>query len=272
MAETRHLVMEGLQIRVGEHTLVHDVNLRLESGAIVALVGRSGSGKTLTARSLLGLVDLDPGVVAGQLRITDGNQVHCPYTGVLGGNRQQRARAFAGIRGRLVSYLPQDARAALDPLSAVGKQVRAAARAGERKDTDPKAWLRRAGVRDAERVADLYPHELSGGMAQRVVIAQSLAIGSRFLIADEPTTALDPTVKMDVIEALRGAVVDGAGLLLITHDLRLLPELANEVLIIDKGTVTERARPNDFVDDKVQSAAAQRILAATRRIAGGRLG
>lgn len=272
MAEAAQLVMEGLRIRVGERTLVHDVDLRLESGWIVALVGRSGSGKTLTARSLLGLVDLDPGVVAGELRITDGHRVHRPYAGILGGHRQQRARAFAGIRGRVVSYLPQDARAALDPLWSVGKQVEAAARAGERKETDPVAWLRRAGLHDAPRVADLFPHELSGGMAQRVVIAQSLAVGSRFLVADEPTSALDPTVQIDVIDALRGAVLDGAGLLLITHDLRLLPELADEVVIFDEGTVAERARPADLVHGQVHSAAAQRILEATRRIAGGRLG
>lgn len=266
-----HLHLQSLCIDVGTRRLVSDVSLRVDGGELVALVGASGSGKSLTARSLLGLVDLEPGVVSARLRIeVEGHTIE-PYAGVLGKGRRRRDRAFRDVRGALVGYLPQDARSALDPLSRVGAQVRGAARLGGG-DPDPLPWLRKANLPDPARVARLFPHELSGGMAQRVVIAQALARGSRFLLADEPTSALDPTVQASILAELRRLTEVGIGVLLITHDLRVLPHLADRLVIIHQGRIVERAQPSALIEDTLQSEAGTRLVAATRRVAGGVLG
>lgn len=268
--EADGLVLEGLCIRTARRELVHDVGMTLRPGEIVALVGRSGSGKSLTARALLGLVEIDPGVSEGRLSITvDGVTVH-PLD-ALPQRRRARDRAFRDVRGRLVGYLPQDARAALDPLARVGRQVAASARrAGH--EGDPLPWLARANLDEPARVARLWPHELSGGMAQRVVLAQSLARGSRFLLADEPTSALDPTVQRAVLDELRRVADSGIGVLLITHDLRVLPGLADRVVILHAGRVVERTTAEDLVAGNLESAPGRRLFEATRRVAGGVLG
>jgi ABC-type dipeptide/oligopeptide/nickel transport system ATPase component len=264
------LSVTGLTIRVGSRDLVRDVALDLPLGQLIAVVGRSGSGKSLTARALLGMVDLRPGVVAADLRIAIDGRAWTPYAGA---PRDGRAldRAFAEIRGAVVGYLPQDCRAALDPLARVGPQVAAVARLAGRAP-DPRPWLARANLPDPERVAALYPHELSGGMAQRVAIAQVLARGSRILIADEPTSALDPTVQAAVLRELRALADGGCAVLLITHDLRVLPGLADQVVIFDEGRAVERASPDALRTGALASAPGRRLHAATARIAAGVLG
>lgn len=265
--------LRGLRIRAGDRVLVDDVSLELRAGQVVGLVGSSGCGKTLTALSLLGLVDLQPGVVSADLAIHHDGATHRPWSEVLDGDDRARHRAFAPIRGRILGYLPQDARNALDPLFRVGRQVRdaAALRLGDA-DQDARPWLRRAGLQDPERVERLYPHELSGGMAQRVVIAQALARGSRFLLADEPTTGLDPTVQRGLLEELRDLATAGIGILFITHDLRILPGFADVVLVMENGRVVETTTPMKLQSGDVESAAGRQLVAATRQVAAGRLG
>ncbi len=267
------LELARLTVRVGDRQLIHDVGLRLDAGEVVALVGASGCGKTLSALSLLGMVDLDPGVVTADLTIHAGDRVYTPWDGVLGAGARARDRAFADIRGRVVGYLPQDARASLDPLLRVGRQVRdaAALRTANPKE-DPRPWLLRAGLPDPERVERLYPHELSGGMAQRVAIAQALARGSRFLLADEPTTGLDPTVQRGILDEIRSLADLGLGVLFITHDLRILPGFADRVLVMEEGHVVERTTPGDLQSGQLTTEPARRLFEATRRVAGGRLG
>lgn len=265
MPEAR-VELRDLEVYAGERRLVHGVDLDLAAGRLTALVGASGSGKTLTARSLLGLITCRPGITAGSLRVTMATGAeHRPLE--LRG--RARERAFARIRGGIVGYLAQDARGSLDPLWSVGHQVRFAARLGG--GDDPLPWLLRAGLRDPERVADLYPHELSGGMAQRVAIAQVLARGSRFILADEPTTGLDATVQAAILKELRSLRDDlDVGILLITHDLRILPSLADEVLVMDGGTLVERSVSGQLTE--LASPPARALVEATRRVAAGRLG
>ncbi|MFK7930899.1 MAG: ATP-binding cassette domain-containing protein [Myxococcota bacterium] len=263
--------LTGLRISAGSSELVHGVDLDLRGGELVGLVGRSGSGKSLTARSLLGMLDMQPGVTAADLLVHCAGVDTRPYATCLGRARKHRERAFSTVRGRLIGYLPQDARAALDPLARAGAQVSAAARLGGHSN-DPCPWLLRAGLPNAERVARLYPHELSGGMAQRVVIAQALARGSRFLLADEPTSALDPTVQHAILTELRALCDHGIGVLLITHDLRVLPGLAHRVLIMHEGAVAETTTPSELVAGNLMSEAGRSLVAATRRVAGGVLG
>ncbi len=269
MREAYRIELKNLQIRVGDRVLVSDAHLGLESRWIVGLVGSSGSGKTLTARALSGLVDLEPGVVSAELTLHGPTQVLRPYQGVLSQGQPARDLAFRSIRGRWITYLPQDSRGALNPLWTVRRHLEVSA---ESPDTDLGAALTRVGFPNPRPVLRLYPHELSGGMAQRVAIAQALLRGSRFLVADEPTTALDPTLQLEVMDVLRAVVATGVGLLLITHDLRLLPDFADEVVVMDKGRVVERTGIQTLQDGGFEHPAARELLDATRRIAAGRLG
>lgn len=252
------LTMEGLHIHAHERALVQGVDLALEPGVITVLVGASGSGKSLTARALLGMVKAEPGVSAGVLTVETGSETLRPYSD----GRWDR------IRGPLVSWLPQDARGALDPLWTVGRQLREALTLA-RRDPDPVPWLSRAGLDDAPRAARLFPHELSGGMAQRASIALALARGSRYLLADEPTTGLDPTVQEGILDELVGLKHEGVGILLITHDLRLVPRLGDRLLVMAEGRMVEDLPAREL--HRVSAPEALQLLEATRRVGGGLL-
>jgi peptide/nickel transport system ATP-binding protein len=258
-------MMEGLEIASRERPLVQEVGLTLRPGALTALVGSSGSGKTLTTRSLLGMVDFTPGVVKARLTVRVDGAEHRPYEA---GGRRAVERAFRPLRGGVLGYLPQDARGSLDPLRTVGGQLTACLKlAGAA--PDPRDSLSRAGFPDPARVARLYPHELSGGMAQRASIAMALARGSRFLLADEPTTGLDPTVQEAILQELLRLKAAGVGILLITHDLRLVPRVADRVLVMSGGRLVEDL-PAERMGQMV-SEQGRALLAATARVSGGAL-
>ena len=133
----------------------------------------------------------------------------------------------------------------------------------------PLTWLRSAGFERPEQVVNLFPHELSGGMAQRVCIALALARGSRFLIADEPTTGLDPTVQKGILDHVRRLRDSGIGILLITHDLRIVPTLAARVVVLHAGQVVDELDAQDL--EAGSSPHTRRLLVATARVAGGLL-
>ncbi len=276
------LTLRGLRIASPTRLLVDGVDLALRAGEIVALIGPSGAGKTLTARALLGMVDLEPGVVAADLEVTVDGATHRPWDGALGAPRRARDRAFAPIRGAVIAprrardrafapirgavigMLPQDAFHALDPLRRVGWQVRRAAPPGA--PVPVAACLRRAGIDDPDRVARLWPHQLSGGMARRVTVAQMLARRSRLVVVDEPTAGVDALGAAALCAEL-GALArrEGLGLLVITHDLRILPGLADRVLLMEAGRIVERLDHADL--SRATSALGRRMVAATRRIA-----
>ncbi|MCK6507045.1 ATP-binding cassette domain-containing protein [Myxococcota bacterium] len=262
--------LEGLRVVAGDgadaRVLVDGAGLALAPGEVLALVGASGSGKTQTVRACLGLVQARPGVVAGALEVHDGARTWRPYQG----EPAVRRAAWRALRGRVLGWLPQEARASLDPLRRIGAQVREVLEL-RRRDGLPLAadrrdaadWLAVAGLPEPGRVAGLYPHELSGGMAQRACLALALARGSRFLLADEPTTGLDPTVQralLDQLGALRG---EGCGLLLVTHDLGVVARLADAILVMDGGAVVERLAGGSL--HQATSAPARALVQATLR-------
>ncbi|MCO4743420.1 MAG: ABC transporter ATP-binding protein [Proteobacteria bacterium] len=260
------LQLSALKIEAGSQTLVTGVDLQLARGEICALVGPSGSGKSLTARAMLGLVEIAPGVTRGTLEVMIDGTIHSPE---MTGDSRARRKAFAKVRGAVIGYLPQDAMSALDPLRTVGRQVALTARRAGR-DQGPTHWLNLAGLQPS--VANRYPHELSGGMAQRVTIAQALARGSHFLLADEPTTGLDPAIRRPLLDELRRVADEGVGVLWITHDLRAITGIANRVLVMSEGQIVESTTPDQLAGGEVESSAARRLIEATRRIAAGRLG
>lgn len=247
------LRISHLRVAAGARVLVEDASLHVGAGELVALVGSSGSGKTLTARAALGMLPFRPGRVGGEVLLRLGSRELRPSS----------EADFAAIRGGVVGMLWQDARGALDPLWTVERQVAEAA--GLSGAAEPvEHWLSVAGFPDPPQVARLYPHELSGGMAQRAGIAIALARKSTFLLADEPTTGLDPSVQRAILAALRSLCARGLGVLLITHDLRILPGLADRVLVMDGGRILdEAAAPSGL------HGAGRALVEATRKVAGG---
>jgi ABC-type glutathione transport system ATPase component len=277
MGSQRPKIPDGLRLRdlhvAGpQGTLVDGVHIEVLPGRIHVLVGASGSGKTLTARSFLGMVDARPGVTRASLEVTWNGESWRPYDDLdLNTRRGKREleRRFRPLRGSIIGYLPQDARRSLDPLWTIARQLRAAlALRREPHEPEPRVWLERAGFPQPDRIEGLYPHELSGGMAQRASIALALARGSRFLLADEPTTGLDPTVQEAILRELqRLRDREGVGILLITHDLRIVPRLADRLFVMHAGRLVEDL-PADRLG-QMESDHARELWDATARISGG---
>jgi peptide/nickel transport system ATP-binding protein len=214
---------------------VDGVSLALAKGEILGLVGESGCGKSMTALSIMGLVPDPPGRVEGSIRLAGRELVGLPES------------EMRRIRGNSISMIFQEPMTSLDPVMRVGKQIgeslmlhqglsRAAAHARA------VEMLRRVRVPEAERRAEAYPHQLSGGMRQRVMIAMALACQPAVLLADEPTTALDVTVQAQILRLtldLRREL--GTAIILITHDLGVIAETADRVVVMYAGRKVEEA-------------------------------
>jgi peptide/nickel transport system ATP-binding protein len=213
---------------------VDGVAFTVDAGETVCLVGESGCGKSLTALACLGLVPEPGGIEAGSRVTFQGVELLALPEG------QRRA-----LRGNRLALVFQEPMTALNPVLTVGDQVAEVVRV-HAKASRREAWARavamleRVGVGDAAARARQYPHELSGGLRQRVLIAMALVMGPALLIADEPTTALDVTIQAQVLALLRTLRADtGMGLLLITHDLGVVAEMADRVVVMYAGRVVE---------------------------------
>ena len=213
---------------------VDDVSFAVPRGRTVGMVGESGSGKSVTALSLLGLLDARTASVAGRARLGPDDLL------------AMDAAALRSVRGRRVGMVFQDPAASLDPFWRVGSQIAEAIRLHERVSRAEAraralALLREVGIPAPEERLDAYPHQLSGGMRQRVMIAIALACRPELVIADEPTTALDVTIQAQILELLgRLRRERGTSLLLITHDLGLVAESCDDVVVLYAGRVVER--------------------------------
>ncbi|GAA4202007.1 dipeptide ABC transporter ATP-binding protein [Actinocatenispora rupis] len=237
------LDIRNLTVAYGPRTVLRGVDLTVRSGEVVALVGESGSGKTTLAHAVVGLLPRGGRITGGQVRL-DGIDL----TGL--GERSLRA-----VRGARIGFVPQDPGVALNPLRRVGDQVaealvvHSAAPSGGRRALRERAvaLLSEAGLPDAAAQARRHPHELSGGMRQRVLIAAALACRPPLVIADEPTSALDVTVQRRVLDHV-GALTRGLGtaVLLVTHDLALAAERADRVLVMSDGVLVEEGPASMF--------------------------
>ncbi|WP_051701649.1 ABC transporter ATP-binding protein [Mycetocola saprophilus] len=223
--------------------LVHGVSLTVHPGEVLCLVGESGSGKSLTMLAVLGL--LPPGVeVTGGQILVDGIDV--------AGLDDNELRV---LRGGRVGMVFQDPMTALNPVKRVGNQVARAVKAHQPTLSTAETRVRAAelleqvGVRDAAERARAYPHQWSGGMRQRAVIAMAIANNPGLLIADEPTTALDVTVQAQIMRVLAEARRDtGAALVMITHDLGLVAQVADRICIMRSGEIVEEGSVWDIFD------------------------
>lgn len=213
--------------------VVHDVSFTIGRNEIVGLVGESGSGKTQTSLAILGLTRPPGRVTAGRIFVDGQNVVGMEETGL------------RRIRGRKVAMIFQSPRTSLNPLMTVGDQIgrvyarqRGLDKSAAKRET--LSMLRKVGIAGPERVASSYPHQLSGGMAQRVMIGMMVACGAELLIADEPTTGLDVTIQAQIFELITAVQAETKmSVLLITHDLGVVAETCHRVAVMQQGRLVE---------------------------------
>jgi len=231
------LHLDDLCIRTHERNLVDGVCIEVRSGMVTAVVGHSGSGKSLSARACMGVLDVDPGLARGSLRYP-GLSDRDLFAGVHNkGMRAQRRlmRETARYRGGYVTYSPQSASSALNPGRTVGHQLAIAIARRETKPDDVGAEIRRVldEVGLPPRASGALPKELSGGMAQRAALALAIAPKPRVMIADEPETGLDPVLRRVVTELMLQVAGDhGVALMLISHNMDTVERIADTVVRI----------------------------------------
>ncbi|MFF8291460.1 ABC transporter ATP-binding protein [Streptomyces sp. NPDC016309] len=216
--------IRGLRVETGGRAVVDGVDLRLRPGRVTALVGASGSGKTTTGLALLG--EYPPGArVTGRVRVPEGLVGYVP----------QHPGAVLNPARRVDALLTDVARTRVRGLPRRERRAAARARVADA--------LARAGLPDGEVLLRRYPHQLSGGQQQRVVLAQALLLGAEVIVADEPTTGLDPLTKRHVVDGLAAVARQGVALLLLSHDLDVVRDLADDVLVMRAGRVVESGPP-----------------------------
>ncbi len=240
------LDVRGLSIRVGgtARNLVEDVSFTLDPGETLCIVGESGCGKSLTALALMGLLASPPLSVTGGTARFDGHDLLA-----LPLHDQQ------ALRGNRMAMIFQEPMTSLNPALRIGDQIAEAVRRHRpvtRQAARDRAveMLRRVRIPSPETRMDAYPHNLSGGMRQRVMIAMALANDPALLLADEPTTALDVTIQAQILDLMRGLQREsGSAMILITHDLGVVAEMADKVAVMYAGRIVERGTAAQVFDD-----------------------
>ncbi len=246
----------GFQVEHGIEPVIHGIGFAIQQGETFALVGESGSGKSITALSIMQL--LPPAA-----RVKDRSQIFLDGVDLL----QLSEIQMRAIRGRRIGMIFQEAMAALNPVLTIGEQInevltchfQLSKLARRQKILD---LLNDVGIKDPLHCSQSYPHQLSGGMKQRVVIAMALAAEPDLLIADEPTTALDVTIQAQILNLLQEIQQKtNMGLLFITHDLGVVSQIADRIAVMQQGRIVEQTAADDFFADP-QHAYSRQLLAA----------
>ncbi|MEV8357846.1 dipeptide/oligopeptide/nickel ABC transporter permease/ATP-binding protein [Microbacterium sp. NPDC076895] len=235
----------------GDYTpVVRDVSLTIRPGEVLGLVGESGSGKSQTAFSILGLLPRTARILAGSVRFEESVLVR---DGVVD------TKAVLGIRGRRIAYIPQEPMSNLDPAFTIGHQltrpmVKLLGISKKEATERARTLLGRVGITDPDRVLAGYAHEISGGMAQRVLIAGALSCEPDLIIADEPTTALDVTVQAEVLDVIRTMQQEsGVAVLLVTHNIGVIADIADRVAVMRQGEIVETGAVEDILENPSHS-------------------
>ncbi len=255
------LEIEGLRLEIataGRVTrILRGVDLCVRPGQVHALVGESGGGKSMVARCATGLLPRGAHITAGRIRLAGEDVTHLSE------------RRWRALRGPVVSMVMQDPLTALNPVRRIGAQIGDVLRLhrglrGDAQQREAVALLDRVRVAEPGRVLRLYPHELSGGMRQRVVIAIAWACSPQLILCDEPTTALDVTVQKEVLRLIRQLAGEGQGVLLVTHDLGVVAKLATTMSVIHGGRILEHGTVADVYANPAHPYT-RALLAATPR-------
>ncbi|MCA3261659.1 MAG: ABC transporter ATP-binding protein [Telmatospirillum sp.] len=256
LLSVRNLTTEFATER-GPALAVDNVDFDVGSGEVVGMIGESGSGKSVSALSILGLLPTPPARVRAGTAFFEGQDL-----------LRLRASELRRIRGRRIGMIFQEPMTSLNPVFQIGDQIGETLRVHEKLGREAARrraveLLDRVGIPSAAKRLDDYPHHLSGGMRQRVMIAIALACNPRLLIADEPTTALDVTVQAQILELLRALQRDsGMAILMITHNMGVIAEFADRVVVMYAGRVAETA-PVERLFDHPRHPYSQGLLDAT---------
>ncbi|ASO20633.1 peptide/nickel transport system ATP-binding protein [Actinoalloteichus hoggarensis] len=255
------LRVSGLRIAFGpdpDDAVVDDLSFSLRAGRTLGVVGESGSGKSMTSLAIMGLLPPDART-SGSIRFGDQELL------------ERSAREMRALRGERIAMIFQDPLSSLNPYYTVGFQIAEAYRA-HRRATAAQARkiaieaMERVSIKEPQRRFDHYPHQFSGGMRQRIMIAMALVCEPEVIIADEPTTALDVTVQAQILTLLTDLQRDtGVGMLFITHDLAVVSEVAHDVLVLRRGQQME-AGTAEQVFSRPRHAYTRQLLDATPRI------
>jgi peptide/nickel transport system ATP-binding protein len=231
------LAVEGLRVefptRRGTLVAVHDVTFAIAPGEVLGVVGESGAGKSLTGAAIIGLIDPPGRIAAGEIRLAGRRIDNLPY------------EAMRTVRGREIGAVFQDPLTSLNPLYTVGRQlvetIRTHLPMGEGEARKRAiGLLEEVGIPGAARRIDHFPHQFSGGMRQRVVIALALAAKPKLIVADEPTTALDVSIQAQIIELMKRLCREhGTAVMLVTHDMGVIAETAHRVAVMYAGRIVE---------------------------------
>jgi peptide/nickel transport system permease protein len=241
------LEVQDLAIAYPQHNgdireVVSKVSLSIKPGEVLGLVGESGSGKTQTAFAILGVLPPEAIVTRGSITLAGAQLLGLPE------------KSLRRLRGRETAYIPQEPMSNLDPSYRVGRQLVDGLRVSQkisRKEARARvlALLKRVGIPDPERTFRAYPHEISGGMAQRVLIAGAVASRPKLLIADEPTTALDVTVQAEILDLLRDLQQEiGMAILIVTHNFGVVADLCDRIAVMSGGAIMETGSAIDIFD------------------------
>lgn len=233
----------SFRTRYGEVTALDSVSLHVNEGETLGVVGESGCGKSITALSVMGLIPQPPGKIVGGEILLNGEDL-----------TKARDARLRQLRGSDMAMIFQEPMTSLNPVFTVGEQIAEAIMLHQNVSRDQAfrdavALLDRVGIPSPDRRALDYPHQLSGGMRQRVMIAMAVSCRPKVLIADEPTTALDVTVQAQIFDLLNEIQRDfGVAIILITHDMGAISEMADRVAVMYAGRVIEQAAADDVLD------------------------
>jgi oligopeptide/dipeptide ABC transporter ATP-binding protein len=238
---------------------VDDVSFHLDRGEVLALVGESGCGKSVTAHSILGLIKAPPAKVAGRIVFGGQDLIGLPE------------REYRQVRGKQISMIFQEPMSAFDPLYTVGQQLMEVAKAHmpwEESEARERIidTLKSIHIPEPEKRYDEYPHEMSGGMLQRIMIAMALITSPDIIIADEPTTALDVTIQAQVLNLMQNLQSSYRGsIIFITHDLGTVAEIADRVHVMYAGKIVEKASVVELFDNPLHPYTSGLLTSRVRR-------